>query len=135
MVDKMMFENLILYDYLILVDYGVIFMVELYIEGMILIIIVLVVFVGNVLVYFIVIWNKKLWIIINFFILGLVVVDIFVFIVNMFVIVVVLYVGKWFLDYMFCLVFGFINMLILCFSVFFLCNISINWYVMICCFF
>lgn len=55
-----MFENLILYDYLILVDYGVIFMVELYIEGMILIIIVLVVFVGNVLVYFIVIWNKKL---------------------------------------------------------------------------
>lgn len=125
-------ENSTSYDHLTLADHGATSMAELYIEGTILIIIALVALVGNVSVYFIVIRNKKLRTITNFFILGLAAADILVSIANMPVTAVALFAGKWPLDYMSCLVFGFINMLTLCSSVLSLCNISINRYVMIC---
>lgn len=125
-------ENSTSYDHLTLADHGATSMAELYIEGTILIIIALVALVGNVSVYFIVIRNKKLRTITNFFILGLAAADILVSVANMPVTAVALFAGNWPLDYMSCLVFGFINMLTLCSSVLSLCNISINRYVMIC---
>lgn len=128
----MTLENSTSYDHLTLADHGATSMAELYIEGTILIIIALVALVGNVSVYFIVIRNKKLRTITNFFILGLAAADILVSVANMPVTAVALFAGNWPLDYMSCLVFGFINMLTLCSSVLSLCNISINRYVMIC---
>ncbi|XP_061163964.1 octopamine receptor-like [Saccostrea echinata] len=125
-------DNTTSYSYLTLADHGATSMTELYIEGVILLIICLVALVGNISVYLIVLRSKKLRTITNFFILGLAAADILVSIGNMPVTVATLFEGNWPLDHTSCLVFGFINMLTLCSSVLSLCNISINRYVMIC---
>ncbi|XP_078324002.1 rhodopsin, GQ-coupled-like [Crassostrea virginica] len=125
-------ENSTSYESLTLADHGASSMAELYIEGVILLIICLVALVGNVSVYLIVIRTKKLRTVTNFFILGLAAADILVSVANMPVTVASLFAGTWPLDHTSCLVFGFINMLTLCSSVLSLCNISINRYVMIC---
>lgn len=130
--DKMASENSTPYSQLTLADHGASSMAELYVEGVILLIICLVALVGNVSVYLIVLRTNKLRTITNFFILGLAAADILVSIANMPVTVASLFTGNWPLDHTSCLAFGFINMLTLCSSVLSLCNISINRYVMIC---
>lgn len=106
--------------------------VEYIVEGCLLIVVFLGVIFGNIILWIIISRNREFWIIINMFILGLIMVDLFVVVINVFVIVISLFMGGWLWGEVVCRFFGFINMLILVISVMLLCNISINRYVMVC---
>lgn len=66
---------------------------EFVVEGLVLIVICILVIIGNICMWIIVIWNKDLRIVINFFLLILVVVDLMVFIINMLVIILIIFRG------------------------------------------
>ena len=108
-------------------------MAELYIEGVILLLICILSILGNICMWYIICSNKSLRTATNTFILGLTTADLLVSVLNMPVTVITLFHdGVWPFGDVACQLFGFTNMLTLVTSVLSLCNISINRYIMVC---
>ncbi|XP_052224827.1 D(2)-like dopamine receptor [Dreissena polymorpha] len=102
------------------------------IETIVMILIMIITTVGNVCLWVVVLRSRALRTLTSMFILGLSTADILVGVVNMPITVYTIIKGRWEFSHSACVVFGFLNMIILVTSVLSLCNISINRYVMVC---